>query len=101
MVAGFGSEWVAGFKLECMAGFVGIRRFTTYSQKWGEEASFMLMRSLAALMNEAVQEYGGTTQGFTGDSVMAVFGAPVAFEDSPVRACRAALAILRNLDRAR
>jgi len=26
MVAGFVSEWVAGFKLECMAGFVGIRR---------------------------------------------------------------------------
>jgi len=25
MVAGFVSEWVAGFKLECMAGFVGIR----------------------------------------------------------------------------
>jgi hypothetical protein len=27
MVAGFVSEWVAGFKLECMAGFVGIRSY--------------------------------------------------------------------------
>ena len=24
-VAGFASEWVAGFRLECLAGFVGIR----------------------------------------------------------------------------
>ena len=26
MLAGFVSEWVAGFRLECMAGFIGIRK---------------------------------------------------------------------------
>jgi hypothetical protein len=26
-MTGFKSEWVAGFKLECMAGFIGIRTF--------------------------------------------------------------------------
>ena len=53
-----------------------------------------LMRSLSKLMDEAVREQGGVVQGFTGDGIMAVFGAPVSFEDAPLRACRAALSIL-------
>ncbi len=55
------------------------------------------MQSLAKLMEDAVREQGGGVQGFTGDGIMAVFGAPVAHEDAPLRACRAALAILQRL----
>ena len=40
-----------------------------------------------------VQRYGGTVDNFTGDGVMAVFGAPVALEDHAVRACLAALGV--------
>ena len=39
-------------------------------------------------------------QSFTGDGIMAVFGAPVAHEDAPLRACRAAMAILERLETA-
>ena len=52
-------------------------------------------------MGEAVREQGGVVQGFTGDGIMAVFGAPNAFEDAPLRACRAALSILQRLKAAR
>ena len=77
--------------------FADVVGFTAYSERAGEEAAYTLMRSLSKLMDEAVREYGGVVQGFTGDGVMAVFGAPVAYEDAPLRACRAALAILQRI----
>lgn len=77
--------------------FTDLVGFTTYSERSGEEAAFTLMRSLSKLMDEAVRGQGGTVQGFTGDGILAVFGAPLAFEDAPLRACRAALAIDERL----
>lgn len=80
--------------------FIDMVGFTTFSEKSGEEAAYTLMRSLSKLMGEAVREQGGVVQSFTGDGIMAIFGAPVAFEDAPLRACRAALAILQRLKEA-
>ena len=77
--------------------FADVVGFTAYSERAGEEAAYTLMRSLSKLMDEAVRENGGVVQGFTGDGVMAVFDAPLAFEDAPLRACRAALAILQRI----
>ena len=45
-----------------------------------------------------VRRYGGTVE-FTGDGVMATFGAPVALEDHAFRACLAALAIQEEANR--
>jgi class 3 adenylate cyclase len=77
--------------------FTDMVGFTTFSERSGEEAAFTLMRTLSGLTDEAVREQGGVVQGFTGDGIMAVFGAPVAFEDAPLRACRAALSILQKV----
>ena len=77
--------------------FADMVGFTSFSERSGEEAAFTLMRSLWRLMADSVREHGGVVQDFTGDGIMAVFGAPVAFEDAPLRACRAALAILQRL----
>jgi len=43
-----------------------------------------------------IQRYGGTVQQFTGDGIMALFGAPIALEDHAVRACVAALEIQKE-----
>ena len=63
--------------------FTDMVGFTSFSERSGEEAAFTLMRSLAKLMEDVVSEQGGVVQGFTGDGVMAVFGASVALEDAP------------------
>ncbi len=80
--------------------FADMVGFTAFSERAGEEAAFTLMQSLAKLMEDAVREQGGVVQSFTGDGIMAVFGAPVAHEDAPLRACRAAMAILERLETA-
>ena len=77
--------------------FADMVAYTTFSQEHGEEAAFTLMQTLAKLMDGAVREQGGVVQSFTGDGMMAVFGAPIAYEDAPLRACRAALTILQRL----
>jgi len=62
--------------------FTDMVGFTSFSERSGEEAAYTLMRSLSKLIDDAVREQGGVVQGFTGDGVMAVFGAPVALEDA-------------------
>jgi class 3 adenylate cyclase len=59
----------------------------------GAERLREIMADLVDRATAVVKRYGGTVDKFTGDGVMAVFGAPVALEDHAVRACRAALGI--------
>ena len=61
-----------------------------------------LREIMAELVNGAsavVQRYGGTVNQFTGDGIMAVFGAPIALEDHAIRACLAALGIQEEAKR--
>ena len=52
-----------------------------------------LMHELLNRAGAVVQRYHGTVDKFTGDGLMALFGAPVALEDHALRACFAALEI--------
>jgi tetratricopeptide (TPR) repeat protein len=49
------------------------------------------------LSREVINRYGGTVEKFIGDAVMAVWGAPVAFEDDAERAVRAALDLVDSV----
>ncbi|OBF81500.1 cyclase [Mycobacterium sp. 852002-51163_SCH5372311] len=59
----------------------------------GAERLREIMAEVFSRSAAAVQRYGGTVDKFTGDGIMAVFGAPVALEDHALRACLAALRI--------
>ena len=59
----------------------------------GAERLREIMADLANRCAAVVQRYGGTVDKFTGDGIMAVFGAPVALEDHAVRGCLAALGV--------
>ena len=59
----------------------------------GPERLREIMAELVNITTAVVQRYGGTVDKFTGDGIMAVFGAPIALEDHAIRACLAALGI--------
>jgi adenylate cyclase len=59
----------------------------------GAERLREIMADLADRCAAVVQHFGGTVDKFTGDGIMAVFGAPVALEDHALRACLAGLGI--------
>lgn len=59
----------------------------------GAERLREVMTSLVDRATAVVQRFGGTVDAFTGDGIMAVYGAPLALEDHAMRACRAALGI--------
>jgi class 3 adenylate cyclase/tetratricopeptide (TPR) repeat protein len=77
--------------------FADMAGYTTVAERLGEEGAYDLMQTIFAGMAAAVREQGGTVRDFTGDGIMAVFGVPVALEDAPLRACKAALAIQERL----
>jgi class 3 adenylate cyclase len=58
-----------------------------------------IMTELVERSAAVVQRYGGGAVEYTGDGVMAIFGAPVALEDHAFRGCLAALAIQEEANR--
>ena len=62
-----------------------------------EEEVYNLMQRCLGRMMDAVHRYEGTVTTFTGDGVMALFGAPIAHEDSARRAVAAALDMQKSL----
>jgi class 3 adenylate cyclase/tetratricopeptide (TPR) repeat protein len=57
-----------------------------------------LQGNLFELVNGEVERFGGTTEKFVGDAVLAVFGIPRAHEDDPERAVRAGLAAQQRFE---
>jgi len=73
--------------------FADLVGFTSRSARLDPEEVRALQAPYWARVKAELERYGGTVEKFIGDAVMALFGAPVAHEDDPERAVRAALSI--------
>src|SRR5437773_3469800 len=73
--------------------FADLVGFTTRAETMDPEDVRALLSPYYARLRAELERFGGTVEKFIGDAVMALFGAPVAHEDDPERAVRAALAI--------
>jgi class 3 adenylate cyclase len=112
-----GAELRAGDKFchECAAPVVAATQSAEYKQvtvlfadvvhsmdiaaALGPERMREIMADLTDRCGAVVQRYGSTVTQFTGDGIMAVFGAPIALEDHAVRACLAALGVQEEAKR--
>src|SRR5437764_4937131 len=73
--------------------FADLVGFTARTEELDPEDVEAILRPYHERLRSELERFGGTVEKFIGDAVMALFGAPVAHEDDPERAVRAALAI--------
>jgi class 3 adenylate cyclase len=74
--------------------FVDVSGFTALSEKLDPEEVRSLINTCFESLVPIVQKYEGTIDKFIGDEIMALFGAPIAHENDPERALRAALELM-------
>ena len=77
--------------------FADVTGSTGLGERLDPERLQELMGAYFGAMREEIEAEGGTVEKFIGDAVMAAFGVPVAHEDDPARALRAALRMRRRL----
>jgi class 3 adenylate cyclase len=73
--------------------FADLVGFTSRAEQLDPEDVRATLSPYYTQLRAEIERYGGTVEKFIGDAVMALFGAPIAHEDDPERAVRAALAI--------
>jgi class 3 adenylate cyclase len=77
--------------------FCDLVGFTAASEQADPEEVQARLAPYHESVRREIEGFGGTVEKFIGDAVMAVFGAPLAHEDDPERAVRAALRVLEAI----
>lgn len=77
--------------------FADIRDFTALCERHPPAQTLGLLNRYLTLINAVVDEHDGVIDKYTGDGVMALFGAPIGRCDDPQRAVLAALAIDKRM----
>jgi class 3 adenylate cyclase len=71
--------------------------FTGVAERMDPEEVGATLRAYHTAVKSQIEGFGGTVEKFLGDGVIGVFGMPVAHEDDPERAVRAALRIVDSV----
>jgi class 3 adenylate cyclase/tetratricopeptide (TPR) repeat protein len=89
--------WTEGERRQVTVLFADLAGYTELSGRLDAEETHRLLNAFFAAVDGIISSYGGRVDKHIGDSVMAVFGAPVAHSDDPERTIRAALDIHRAM----
>src|SRR4029450_12895790 len=79
--------------------FVDVKGSVERGEKGDPEDWYGIMGRFFQSLSDGVHRFEGTVDKFTGDGIMALFGAPIAHEDHARRACYAALHLKEQLRR--
>jgi adenylate cyclase len=88
---------LGGIEENITAYFSDIQSFSSFSEKLSPSRLVHLMNEYLTACTEIVQAEGGTLDKYIGDAVVAMYGAPLALPDHPLRACVAALRVQRRV----
>ena len=78
--------------------FADVANYTAIAEKHDPEEVHQIMDGCFKILMDGIHRYEGTINQFTGDGIMAIFGAPIAHENHAQRACYAALSIQRAIE---
>ncbi len=93
-----GKIHLGGERREVTVLFSDIRGFTAFSERQSPEDTVAFLNAYLERMVTIIVEEGGTVDKFIGDAILASFGVPLAREDDPLRAVRAAQRMLAAVD---
>ncbi|MGH7821405.1 MAG: adenylate/guanylate cyclase domain-containing protein, partial [Candidatus Binatia bacterium] len=79
--------------------FADLKGSMSLSESLDPEDWHRIMERFFKILSDGVHRFEGTVNQYTGDGIMALFGAPIAHEDHAQRACYAALALQEDLRR--
>ena len=88
---------LGGEEREVTVMFTDIRDFTALCENHPPAVAITLLNRYLTLINTIIDKHAGVIDKYTGDGVMALFGAPIGRDDDPERAVLAALAINQRM----
>jgi adenylate cyclase len=94
LARGDGSTSIPPTRVTSTIMFTDLRGFTSFSESHDAEQVIDVLNGYLASMSDAVLDHGGTLVAYTGDGLMAAFGAPVESEDHADMAISAAREIM-------
>jgi class 3 adenylate cyclase/tetratricopeptide (TPR) repeat protein len=78
--------------------FADVANYTAIAEKRDPEEVHQIMDGCFKILMDGIHRYEGSINQFTGDGIMAIFGAPIAHENHAQHACYAALSIQRAIE---
>jgi len=89
---------LGGERRELTVLFADIQGFTGFSEQLEPEELTTFLNKFLTVMTHRIFDHQGTVDKYIGDAIMAIFGAPIPFEDHVIKGVEAALGMREELE---